>query len=73
VRVLLNLSQEIRECYEHAWRAHEKAEHATSPAVKQEYLDAEMRWLTLAHSYETVGANICLYWCSARRGIPAYK
>jgi len=50
--MLLKLTEEIRECYEHAWRARRRGEHALDPFEKQGYLDDEMRWLTLAHSYE---------------------
>ena len=50
--VLLRLTEEIRECYEHAWRARQKAERTLDPFEKEGYLDDEMRWITLAHSYE---------------------
>jgi len=50
--MLLKLNEEIRECYGHAFRAREKANAATDEVTRQYYLDAEVRWLYLAHSYE---------------------
>ncbi len=44
--MLNNLSEQIRECLQHA-------EHAqTDPSLKQDFLDLEQRWLLLARSYE---------------------
>jgi hypothetical protein len=45
--VLNNLSGNIRECFQHA-----KAAAQTDPRVKQDFLDLEQRWLSLARSYE---------------------
>src|SRR5690349_9576814 len=45
------LKEEIRECYEHAAEAHERAELATTAIERQDWLEAEQRWLFLARSY----------------------
>jgi hypothetical protein len=50
--VLNNLSGDIRECLQHAEDCARKAAALTDPKVKQDYLDMEQRWLSLARSYE---------------------
>ena len=50
--MLQNLSEEIAECYHRAAEARERAVHAHDPAIKQDFLDMERRWMFLAHSYE---------------------
>jgi hypothetical protein len=50
--MLLKLSGEIAECYRHATEARERARIAGNEATKQDFLDVERRWLSLAHSYE---------------------
>ena len=49
---MLLLSAEIAECYRHASDAHHRAKIAGNDATKQDFLDVERRWLSLAHSYE---------------------
>jgi hypothetical protein len=50
--MLNNLSEQIRDCYAHAEECARKAADQTDPQLKQDFLDMERRWLTLAKSYE---------------------
>ena len=50
--MLESLSEQIRECYEHAEECARKAAAQSDPALKQDFLDMERRWLALARSYE---------------------
>lgn len=50
--MLNNLSEQIRDCYAHAEECSRKAAAQTDPLLKQDFLDMEKRWLSLAKSYE---------------------
>jgi hypothetical protein len=50
--MLLKLSDQIRNCYQRAADARLKADTAQTAADKQDFLDAEQRWLSLARGYE---------------------
>jgi hypothetical protein len=50
--MLRNLSEEIRECYRHAEDCARQAAAQTCPNLKQNFLDMERRWMSLARSYE---------------------
>src|SRR6516225_8976379 len=50
--VLNNLSEQIRECLQHAEDCARKATAQSCPKLKQDFLDLERRWLYLARSYE---------------------
>jgi hypothetical protein len=50
--MLESLSEQIRECFAHVEECARKAAAQTDPALKQDFLDMERRWLTLAKSYE---------------------
>jgi hypothetical protein len=50
--MLQNLSNEIRECYQHAEDCRRRADQATDPSTKEHYLAMEQRWLGLAHNYD---------------------
>jgi hypothetical protein len=50
--MLRNLSEEIRECYRRAEDCARQAAAQTSPNLKQDFLDMERRWMSLARSYE---------------------
>ena len=50
--MLERLNDQIRECHEYAADVKAKANAATDPALKAEFLVAEKRWLTLARSLE---------------------
>jgi hypothetical protein len=50
--MLQNLSADIRECYQRAEQCRRAAETAHTPSAKDDFLDMERRWLSLAHSYE---------------------
>jgi hypothetical protein len=50
--VLRKLTEEIAECYRPAAEAKARAEQAHDPGLKQDFLDMERRWISLAHSYE---------------------
>ena len=50
--MLLQLREQIGECYRHAEKARRMANSATNPNTKADFLDVERRWLFLAHSYE---------------------
>jgi|SRR6266487_530410 len=52
-RVMLQkLNEEVQECYRHADECRQRAEKAFIEKSRQEFLDMERRWLSLAHSYE---------------------
>ena len=52
-RVMLrNLSEEICECYRHAEDCARKAAGQSCQKLRQDFLDLEQRWLSLARSYE---------------------
>jgi hypothetical protein len=48
--VLHNLSENIRQCYRHAEDCARKDQ--ADPKAKQDFLDLEQRWLSLARSFE---------------------
>ena len=50
--VLKNLSEEIRECLQHAEDCARSAAAQTDPKIKDDFLNLETRWLFLARSYE---------------------
>jgi hypothetical protein len=50
--VLNNLSEQIRECLEHAEDCSRKAAAQTDLKLKEDFLNLERRWLFLARSYE---------------------
>ncbi len=50
--MLNNLSGDIRDCLQHAEDCALKAAAQTDPKLKQDLLDMERRWLSLARSYE---------------------
>jgi hypothetical protein len=50
--MLRKLSQEIADCYRYAADCRRKADAASVPTEKQEFLDMERRWVFLARSYE---------------------
>jgi hypothetical protein len=49
---VLNLSEQIRECLQHAEDCSRKAAAQTDPNLKEDFLNLEERWLFLARSYE---------------------
>ena len=50
--MLLKLSDQVERCYQRASECRAKAADAFNKAARQEYLDMEHRWFTLARSYE---------------------
>jgi hypothetical protein len=50
--MLEKLSDNIRECYQHAEDCQRRAAMEADPILRQDYLDMALRWRTLAHSYE---------------------
>jgi hypothetical protein len=52
--VLNNLSEEIRDCLQHAEDCARKAAAQTDPALRDDFLRLEKRWLDLARSLEFV-------------------
>jgi hypothetical protein len=50
--MLQKLSKEIQECYHHADECRQRAERACTEKGRQEFVDMEGRWLSLAHTYE---------------------
>jgi hypothetical protein len=52
--MLQNLGDQIRECLRHAEHCAQKARDAESPTLRNDFLDMERRWLSLARSYERV-------------------
>ena len=54
--MLEQLSNRVRECYERAAESKARADTINDPALKAEYLNAERRWLSLAHSFGCGGS-----------------
>ena len=50
--MLESVSEQIRECYDHAEECARKAAAQSDPGLKKDFLDMERRWLTLAKSFE---------------------
>ena len=50
--MLQKLDSEIRECYRHAAECSRRADESQDSFTRQDFLDAEKRWLCLARSYE---------------------
>ena len=50
--VLNNLSEQIRECLQHAEDCARKVAAETDQKIKADFMDLERRWLLLARSYE---------------------
>jgi hypothetical protein len=50
--MLNDLSEQVRECLQHAEDCARRAAAQTDAKVKQDFLDLERRWLSLARSYE---------------------
>ena len=50
--MLNNLSEHVRECLRHAEDCARQAEAQTNAKMKEDFLDLERRWLSLARSYE---------------------
>jgi hypothetical protein len=53
--MLNNVSEQIRECLRHAEDCAQKAAAQTDPTLKEDFLDMERRWLSLARSHELTG------------------
>jgi hypothetical protein len=49
--VLDNLSEQIRECLQHAENCARQAAAQTDPKLTEDFLDMERHWLFLARSY----------------------
>ena len=50
--MLSNLSEQIRECLQHAENCARKAATQTDSKIREDFLELEQRWLFLARSYE---------------------
>ena len=50
--MLNNLSEQIRECLQHAENCARKAAAQTDSKLREDFLELEQRWLFLARSYE---------------------
>ena len=50
--MLNNLSEQIRECMQHAEDCARKAAAQTDSKLREDFLELERRWLFLARSYE---------------------
>ena len=50
--MLKSLSEDIRHCLRHAEDCARKAAAYTDPNLKEDFLQLERRWLSLARSYE---------------------
>ena len=49
--MLQNLSQQVRECYQHAEDCLRKAIAQADPQLRADFLELERRWLKLVRSY----------------------
>ncbi len=52
--MLVKASEELRECLLHAEDCARRAKEVIDPLTRQDFLDLEQRWLSLARSYEFV-------------------
>jgi hypothetical protein len=53
VRVMLNnLSEQVRECLQHAEGCAQRAAAQADPKLKQDFLQLEQKWLSLARSFQ---------------------
>ena len=50
--MLNNLSEQVRECLRHAEDCARQAAAQTNGKMKEDFLDLERRWLSLARSYQ---------------------
>jgi hypothetical protein len=50
--MLQKLSSEILECHRHADECRQRSKAASTDPARQDFLDMEQRWLSLARSYE---------------------
>jgi len=50
--MLNNLSEQVRECHRHAEHCARQAGVETDPKLKDDFLEMEGRWLTLARTCE---------------------
>lgn len=50
--MLLKLSEQIAHCYRHAEACAQRAKSERDPALQDDRLSMERRWITLARSYE---------------------
>jgi hypothetical protein len=50
--MLNKLSEQTKDCYAHAEACARKAAAQTDPRLRQDFLEMEQRWLSLAKSYE---------------------
>jgi len=50
--MLQSTSKEAAVCYQRAADARRRANDATDPAIRADFLNMEQRWLSLAQSYE---------------------
>jgi hypothetical protein len=50
--MLNKLSEQVRNCYQHAEDCARHAAEETDPQLKHDFLDLEKRWLLLARSFE---------------------
>ena len=50
--MLSNRSEQVRECLQHADDCARQAAAQTDAKMKEDFLDLERRWLSLARSYE---------------------
>ena len=50
--MLQNLSDNVRGCYRRAEDCARQAQAQSNPELRQDFLDMERRWLSLARSYE---------------------
>jgi hypothetical protein len=50
--MLQNLSQQIRDCYQHAEDRRRRAVAQADSELRKDFLELEKRWLKLARSYE---------------------
>jgi hypothetical protein len=46
------LVDNIRDCYSHAEKCRRRAKEQSDPALRQDFVDCERRWLLLARGYE---------------------
>ena len=52
--MMLNHSEEMRECYQQAVHCAQQADAETDSKVKKQFLELTRLWLLLAHGYESV-------------------
>ncbi len=70
--MLLKLAEQVADCHRRARESRLRAEAATDPALKQDYLNLERRWMMLAESYQ-LSQRVSDFQNEARKRIAVFR